>query len=95
MNKETTTLSCGEELTIAAVKDFQSSLREATRPDTPLVLDAAPLVRVDGAGVQLLTCLFIDARRRGYSIQWQTTSEVLQRAARLLGVDELLELSPN
>lgn len=92
MSDETITISCGEELNIAAVAHLKSEFLSAVKPAVPIMLDPEPLVRVDGAGIQLLCSLFVDAAQRGYSVRWKANSQVLQRAARLLGVEQLLQL---
>lgn len=92
MNGEVRTIDCGEELDISAVAQLHQRICEAADGEQALTLDAGRLVRIDGAGIQLLTSVFIDARRRGYSVQWGATVEALHRGAELLGVTRQLEL---
>lgn len=53
-------------------------------------LAAVELVYVDTATLQLLCAFMLESRQRGVEVEWDTPSEALSSAARLLGISGML-----
>lgn len=68
--------------------EFLAGLNSAAR----VRLVTAELVHVDTAALQLLCAFMLEARQRGIEVEWDTPSEALLSAARLLGVCGVLAL---
>lgn len=86
-----------EELSIFCAAELQALLRQwladpAADPHAPdtLVLDAARVVEVDAAGVQLLLSLSNSLLREGRQLQIEQASEALRQACQRLGAGWLL-----
>ena len=85
-------IECNEALDVSVAADFKSMLQQAASQNTPIVLDTSQLVRVDGAGLQLLTAFFLEAEESGLSVSWRNPAEALLQAAELTGLKETLQL---
>jgi anti-anti-sigma regulatory factor len=57
-----------------------------------LALDAADVVQIDTAGLQLLVATVATARRNGVACEWTGVSPCLRDASRMLGLEEALGL---
>ncbi len=77
-----------ERLTIAEVAAFRQRLA-ADAGGGPLRIDAARVLEIDTAGLQVLVAA---ARSRG-PLDWQGASDALREAARLIGVETALGLA--
>lgn len=89
---ETQTIVCEEALDIAIAAGLRDSLLQALQAQLPVVLQADAVSRADTAALQVLTAFLQDARSQGLAVRWETPSEPLRRAARLLGLSDALEL---
>jgi len=85
-------IECNEALDISLVSDFKVFLQQASGQNSPIVLDASQLVRIDGAGLQLVTAFFQEATESGLSVSWRNPTEALIYAADLTGLKEVLQL---
>ena len=100
MSQETETVSsdaemlleCNDVLDVSVVSDFKALLHQASGQNSPIVLDASQLERVDGAALQLMTAFFLEAQESGLSVAWRGPSEALQYAADLTGLKQILHL---
>jgi len=61
---------------------------------TSLVVDGGRVERVDAAAMQILAIFCRTARERGLALAWQNPSAGLQQAARMLGLQSMLEMNP-
>ncbi len=61
--------------------------------ERPVVLDAEHVERVDTAALQVLSAFFHDAGAHDQVVRWHLPSQNLQRAAALLGIQEILGLA--
>jgi anti-anti-sigma regulatory factor len=88
MNALTCTLPA--ELTVFTAAETRdallATLARATDADAPLSVDAAAVIDVDGAGVQLLVSLSRLCERDGRAWQLDAPSEALVAACRTLGL---------
>lgn len=73
---------------------LKSRLARLISERRPVALDIGRVERVDTAGMQLIAAFVRDRRRQGLAIEWHGRSATLSAAARLLGLDSLLELPP-
>jgi anti-anti-sigma regulatory factor len=83
------------ELTIFTAAETREALlaavADAARADAPLQVDAAEVVDVDGAGVQLLVSLSRLCERDQRAWRLGAPSDALQRACGVLGLSDWLE----
>ena len=80
-------------LTIGDVGDFYEVCHQALDDSGPFILDAEAVEVIDGAGIQMIAACVKEAIEQGREVRWQSTSEALVRAARIMGVDESLSLN--
>ncbi len=85
-------IECNEALDISLVSDFKVLLQQASGQNSPIVLDASQLERIDGAGLQLLTAFFQEAVESGLSVSWRNPADTLIYAANLTGLNDVLQL---
>ncbi len=85
-------IECSEVLDVSLVSDFKVLLQQASSQNTPIVLDASQLERIDAAGLQLVTAFFQEAVESGLSVSWRNPTEALVYAADLTGLKEILQL---
>jgi len=85
-------IECDEAIDVSLVSDFKSMLQQAASQNSPIVLDASQLERIDGAGLQLLTAFFQEADESGLSVSWRNPAAVLLNTADLMGLSEILHL---
>ncbi len=89
---ETQTIVCDEVLDIAIAAALRDTLLQALQGEAPVVLQADGVSRADTAALQVLTAFFQDARSQGLTVRWEAPSTALQRAAQLLGLNDVLDL---
>lgn len=80
------------EQTIRDVNTLHAELLAGLNSAARVRLVTAELVHVDTAALQLLCAFMLEARQRGIEVEWDTPSEALLSAARLLGVCGVLVL---
>lgn len=85
-------IECNEALDVAVVSDFKALLQQASGQNTPIVLDAAQVKRIDAAALQLMTAFFLEARESGLNVTWRNPTEALKYAANMTGLNEVLHL---
>ena len=85
-------IECNEALDVSLVSDFKVLLQQASGQNSPIVLDASLLERIDGAGLQLVTAFFQEAAESGLSVSWRNPTEALIYAADLTGLKDVLQL---
>lgn len=77
-----------ERLQASQTEALLGDLKAAIADGDPLVLDASKVTKVDTAGLQLL----VSMAKTTSAWSWAQRSEVLQEAARRLGLEGLLKL---
>lgn len=80
-------------LGIRDARVLHEKLDAALNAATAIVVDGSRVERLDAAAMQVLTGFTRAARERGLAFTWQSPSPVLQQAARVLGLEQLLELT--
>jgi len=58
-----------------------------------LLLDGEQVERIDAASLQLFYSFIEEARVKGVDVAWRSPSDVLSNNAKLLGMEEALQLS--
>jgi len=90
------TLSLPQSLDISLVDEMKSMMIEQIQSNTSLDhinIDAQELIRIDTAGLQLLTAIIIDLNRQKIKFSWENISDDLVTNASLLGLNDLLKLN--
>ena len=90
------TLSLPQSLDISLVNETKSMMIEQIQSNTSLHhinIDAQALIRIDTAGLQLLTAIVIDLNRQQMKFSWKNISDELATNATLLGLNDLLKLN--
>ena len=85
-------LICDDVLDISGVAELRAQLLAALELGESFCVDASAVERIDTAALQVFTAFFQDAASRQMSVQWQSPSAALCRAAGLLGLSSLLNL---
>ena len=81
-----------EQLGIEEVDGVHAQLIGLLDSGENVLLDAADIGVIDGAGMQLLAAFFKDAVDRQISVEWIGASDALKTAAKIIGLDGLLRL---
>ncbi|CAM3166554.1 MULTISPECIES: STAS domain-containing protein [Vibrio] len=81
-----------ESLDISTVLDTTTQYQEWLANQDTIHLDATAVVRVDAAGIQLLSSLFISAKKNQREIQLLKPSEVLLEGIETLGLQDVFDL---
>ena len=79
-------------ITIVQAADIHRTLVQRLASGRPLVVDGTRVEEIDTAILQLLASLWLSSRERGIACTWHGASDALRRAARLIGLAELLQL---
>ncbi|MBU2899279.1 STAS domain-containing protein [Vibrio hepatarius] len=80
-----------ESLDISTVLDVTTLYQEWLTNQDSIELNAEKVVRVDAAGIQLLSCLFISAKKNHIEIQILKPTELLTDGIRTLGLSSVFE----
>jgi phospholipid transport system transporter-binding protein len=88
----TNTILLDNSLDIAGASQLRQRLLTVLQEKAPVALDAANIEKVDTAALQVLTAFFKDAEAANVLVQWKQPSDVLKKAARLLGLGPSLHL---
>ena len=81
-------------LGIADARTLYEQLGTVLASRLPVTVDGGRLERLDAAAMQLLANFCRTVRERGRPLTWQFTSPALQQAAKLLGLESLLGITP-
>jgi len=77
---------------ISTVTAIQSDLK-ALLSNEKIILDGKQVERIDAASLQLIYSFIEEARVKGVAVAWRSPSDVLTHNAKLLGMEEALQLS--
>lgn len=83
-------LQLDADMGIASGEELQALLRGATGPS--LRIDGSAVQRIHTAVLQLLAACVRERQQAGRESSWSGASQVLQEAARLLGISRTLNL---
>ena len=85
-------LTLQADCTLAEADGLKRALCALAEHPGAVTLDAAALQRIDTAALQLLAAFVRDRRLAGRAVQWRRPAAALEAAARLLGMDSMLQL---
>lgn len=88
-----TSVNCGDLLDISQVASLCARLQKALQTSSLIEIKADNVQRADTAGLQLLVALAREVEQGGGKLMIKKPSAALQDAARLLGLNALLNLS--
>ena len=77
---------------ISTVADVQSDLK-ALLFNKKVIIDGEQVERIDAASLQLFYSFVEQAREKGVDIAWHAPSDILRHNAKLLGMEEALQLN--
>ncbi len=86
------TIKLGHNMTVQDMNRILNVMNEAFDKGNSLLLSAGDLIKIDGAGLQLLCAIFKEANTQHIDIKWESPSKALVYAANLYGVKEYLKL---
>ena len=92
MSSGTSTIDCGNGLTVATAADMHQKLQEALHDSSTINLKADEVEKVDTAGLQLFVALAKEIERVGGKVVWQEPSEALLQASKTLGLTHSIGL---
>jgi ABC-type transporter Mla MlaB component len=78
--------------TVAEADALKSELAARLQASEPVTVDVSAVQRIDTAGLQLLAAFVRDRRTAGRVVAWRGRAPVLDAAAGLLGLRDMLEL---
>ncbi|MGD8567883.1 MAG: STAS domain-containing protein [Gammaproteobacteria bacterium] len=81
-----------ESLDITCINQIYDELNTLLSDGKPVTIDASNVKRLDTAGVQLLCCWYLEARKKGVEVTFRNTQGVFHDSAKLLGVAEVFEI---
>lgn len=85
-------IECEESLDISAAQDLHKKLKKALSEERPIVVNASKVERVDTSILQMFYALSKTAKKQQLALTWQAPSQKFQDAARLLDLEDGLEL---
>lgn len=86
-------LALNADCTLAEAEPLKTALTGLLEEPRTVTLDAGAVQRVDTAALQLLAAFVRDRRLVGRNTEWRGADRTLEPAARLLGIDGVLELA--
>jgi anti-anti-sigma factor len=90
---DTTHVALEAALGIRDAHVLHEKLNTALTAATAIIIDGSRLERLDAAAMQVLAGFTRAARARGLALTWHSPSPVLQQAARVLGLETVLEMA--
>jgi len=84
-------IALDSELTIKNVSSFKQLIDDRLLESAELRLDPSDLQKIDTAGLQLLFSLKASLGNSGRQIEWTNPSEVITSAAKIIGMESLLD----
>lgn len=79
-------------MTIIHVEVIHEKLNNIMQLNSPVIIDPTEVKKIDTACLQLLCVIQKSLHELGQQITWQGRSEVLLSSAKLIGVNEFLNL---
>ena len=90
---DTTHVALEAALGIRDARALHERLSTVLAAATAIVIDGSRIERLDAAAMQVLAGFTRTARDRGLALTWHSPSPVLQQAARVLGLEVILEVA--
>ena len=90
---DATTIDLGEVLDISFAARLHGQLKDEVKAGSKVKLSCNDLSRIDASCLQVLAGFMNYAKENDITVEWQQPGEVLQGAARLTGLEEILQLN--
>lgn len=81
-----------ESLDITRINQLYEELNTLLSGADTITMNAGNVKRMDTAGLQLLCCWHLEAKKKGLDVTWINTQGVFTDSAKLLGVAEIFDL---
>jgi len=90
-------LKLPSELTIAQVEEYRVEVQAIIDENEVITIDDSKLARIDTIGVQFILAIVTYILAQGKTLQYQSTSTVLQESIKQLGINDaiLMQHLPN
>ncbi|OUR61345.1 hypothetical protein A9Q74_09250 [Colwellia sp. 39_35_sub15_T18] len=90
-------LKLPSELTIAQVEEYRVEVQAIIDENEVITIDDSKLARIDTIGVQFILAVVTYILAQGKTLQYQSTSTVLQESIKQLGINDaiLMQHLPN
>jgi len=90
-------LKLPNELTIAQVEEYRVEVQAIIDENEVITIDDSKLARIDTIGVQFILAVVTYILAQGKTLQYQSTSTVLQESIKQLGINDaiLMQHLPN
>ena len=79
---------------VAQANELKAALTRVLARVAPVELDASAVKQIDATSLQLLAAFVRDRKANGRAVSWRGTMPLVMQAARRLGLDAALEISP-
>lgn len=89
------TIKLNSALTIRDITELMEELNNIGDDKNELIFESEQVERVDAAAMQLLVGFYLFAVDAGKNVIWDKPSEALCNAVRLLGLNEVINISPS
>lgn len=90
---KTINIVCEDSVDISGIAELHNQIATQMVEGCTISLDASQVERIDTTGLQLFATLFNDAPSKNITVSWLNPSDALRTSARLLGLEELLQLA--
>lgn len=90
---EVTKIDFGEVLDISFAAKFHAQLKDDVKKNSTVQFITSQLARIDASCLQVLVSFFCYAKENEINIEWYETSDVIKKAAGLVGLSSILKLS--
>lgn len=87
-----TVVNCESQVDIGIVVELHDYLKQALQEQQALEIDASQVERIDASVLQLIHGYIREAGRQNLPVSWSGASEAVHAAARLLGLEQALQL---
>ncbi len=90
---EPSVIDLGCSLMISEVESCRNDLLNALQGGQSLILDGSEIEQIDGAGLQLLAAVALEAEKLSVVFKWHGASQILCEAAGQLGLADIIQLN--
>ncbi len=83
-------LQLPSELTIAQVEEYRIEIQPIIDENETITIDDSQLARIDTIGVQFILAVVSYILAQGKTLQYQSTSKILQESIKQLGINDAI-----
>lgn len=81
-----------EEISIVNIGEWKDKLTDLLEASSSIAINASDLTRVDTAAVQLMVAFIKELQTQNIEFEWANRSTELDKVARQLGLESMLQL---